>query len=285
MGKKKTKGRSFYHDVWRRFKRNRVAVLGLIITVILIFVSVFASYLIPYDYAEQDIDSILLPPSREHLMGTDNFGRDIFSRILFGTRYTMFIAIGCTSFSAIIGTTLGVLAGYYSKLDNIIMRLTDILMGIPTLILALSLIMALGSGIGNVIIALSVATAPSFIRVVRAQVLTLKDQEYIEAAVATGASDARIIIKYLLPNTAALIIVQYTLGAVAVILWAASLSFLGLGVQPPTPEWGLMINAGRAYLRSAWWMTVFPGLAIMCATFSLNLMGDGLRDALDPRLK
>lgn len=285
MPDNKNKRKPAIVDVWKRFKRNKVAVAGLCGVILLIFISIFAEYLIPYDYAAQDANSLLLAPCREHWFGTDNFGRDIFSRILYGTKYTMFIAVGCTTFSAILGTSLGVLAGYYPKLDNLIMRFTDILMGIPTLILSLSLIMVLGTGLMNVIIALSIATAPSFIRVIRAQVLTIKDQEFIEAARATGASDLRIIFKYLLPNTAAMIIIQYTLGAVSVILWAASLSFLGLGVQAPMPEWGLMINTGRTFLRSAWWMTVFPGLAIMLATFSLNLMGDGLRDALDPKLK
>ena len=285
MPDNKNKRKPAIVDVWKRFKRNKVAVAGLCGVILLIFISIFAEYLIPYDYAAQDANSLLLAPCREHWFGTDNFGRDIFSRILYGTKYTMFIAVGCTTFSAILGTSLGVLAGYYPKLDNLIMRFTDILMGIPTLILSLSLIMLLGTGLMNVIIALSIATAPSFIRVIRAQVLTIKDQEFIEAARATGASDLRIIFKYLLPNTAAMIIIQYTLGAVSVILWAASLSFLGLGVQAPMPEWGLMINTGRTFLRSAWWMTVFPGLAIMLATFSLNLMGDGLRDALDPKLK
>ena len=275
----------FIKEIAKRFMRNRLAMVGFVLLCLLVVMAITAPFIIPYDYTMQDYDSILEAPSGKHWFGTDNFGRDIFSRIVYGSRYTLMIAFVCTTTAAIIGTVLGAVAGYYAKLDNLIMRFCDILMGVPTLIFALSIVMTLGVGIRNVMIALSITTAPPFIRTVRAQVLTIKDQEFIEAARSIGASDLRILLKYIAPNAIAPIIVQYTLNSVIVILWAASLSFIGMGVQAPMPEWGLMINAGRAYLRSAWFMSVFPGLAIILTTFSLNLVGDGLRDALDPRLK
>lgn len=262
-----------------------MAMAGLIVLVFLILVAVFAPQIIPYNYAEQNYDAVLQSPSAAHWFGTDNFGRDIFSRVLFGTRYTLFIGIVCISIASFVGSSLGLLAAYYSKLDNIIMRSIDIIMGIPNMCMCLSIVVALGSSMRNMMVALCVTAIPPFARIMRAQVLMLKEQEYIEAARCIGAYNQRIMLKHILPNALAPIIVQYTLGMVNVILMSAALSFIGMGVQPPTPEWGLMISTGRAYLRSHWYVCILPGLAIVLTTIALNLLGDGLRDALDPRLK
>ena len=283
MAKTTRKKSSPWRDVFHRLKRNKLAMLGLVILILVLLMAVFATVLAPYDYAAQATAKQF--PSAEHLLGTDNFGRDILSRIMVGSRYTLMIGFGCITIACLIGTVLGALAGFYKRLDNLIMRLTDIVMGIPTFMLAISIIAALGTGIKTMMLALCITSTPAFIRIVRAQVLTIKDQEYVEAARSIGAGNLRIMTKHILPNALAPIIVQYTLGAVNLILWAASLSFLGMGVQPPTPEWGLMVSAGRAYLYSEWYMSLIPGLAIIITTYALNLLGDGLRDALDPRLK
>lgn len=281
----KTRRKSQMEEVWARLCQNKMAMLGLIILGLIFLTAIFSPWLIPYKFDAQDYSAVLQFPSREHLFGTDNFGRDIFSRILYGSRYTLIIGFGCITISALFGMTLGAIAAYYPKTDNVIMRFIDIVMGIPTFMLALSIIVALGSNMLNMMIALSITSTPSFARVARAQVLTVKEQEYIEAARSIGAGNFRILIHHILPNAMAPLIVQYTLGAVNVILWGASLSFIGQGVQPPTPEWGLMISAGRNYLRQYWYMSIIPGIAIILTTYALNLFGDGLRDALDPRLK
>ncbi len=272
-------------EVWKRFKRNKLALGGFIVLVFLIIVAIFAPYLAPYDYAAQDYTSRLIYPNAQHWFGTDNFGRDIFSRVIFGTRYTLFIGLICTTVAAFFGCGLGLIAAFFSKLDNIIMRVMDVLIGIPAMLMCISIVAALGSNMRNMMIALSVTAMPNFARVMRAQVLTVRDQEFIEAARSIGASNGRIMLKHIVPNSLAPVIVQFTLGVVNAILMSASLSFVGMGVQPPNPEWGLLISAGRAYLRSEWYMCILPGLAIVVTTFALNLLGDGLRDALDPRLK
>jgi len=271
-------------NVWKRLKRNRLAMIGLFIIVFVTFIAVFAPWIIPYSYSVQDINKRFIFPNTQHPFGTDNFGRDMFSRILYGCRYTLIIGFGCTSIAAIIGTALGSIAGFYRKVDNLIMRSVDILMGIPIFMLALSIIASLGPGMRNMMIALSITSTPAFVRIVRAQVLVVSQQEFIEAARSIGANNLHILFKHILPNSLAPIIVQFTLNVGNVILWAASLSFIGMGVQAPTPEWGLMISAGRTYLRSYWYMSIIPGIAIMLVTYGFNVLGDGLRDALDPRL-
>lgn len=272
-------------EVWKRLKHNRLAMAGLVTMLLVIIIAIFAPLIIPYAYDAQNYEKCMIFPNSQHLFGTDNFGRDIFSRVLYCSRYTLVIGIGCISLAALVGTILGALAAYFKKVDNLIMRTIDVVMGIPNFMLAISIIVALGSNIKNMMIALIITSAPAFARVARAQVLTIKEQEFIEAARSIGASDLRILVRHILPNSIAPLIVQYTLGVVNVILCAASLSFIGLGVQAPTPEWGLMISAGRTYLRDYWYISIFPGLAIMITTYALNLLGDGLRDALDPRLK
>ena len=235
---------------------------------------------------KQNLRLRLQGPSKEHIFGLDEFGRDIFLRMLWAVRYSLFMGVFAILFSVIVGGLFGSLAGYYGKVaDNVIMRFMDILLAIPSMLLATAIVAALGTSLVNVLIAISISYVPTFARTVRASVLTVKDQEYIEAAKAVGSSDLRIIFKYIIPNAMAPLIVQATLGVAGAILSIAGLSFLGLGIQPPTPEWGSMLSSARAYIREGWHITVIPGLGIMLTILSLNVMGDGLRDALDPRLK
>ena len=271
-------------DVMRKLKKNKWAMVSLAIIILLVLVAVFAPFLAPKDYAAQDYDAVLVAPCWEHPFGTDNFGRDVFSRVIFGSRYTVFIGFGCITISAILGITLGLIAAYYPKLDGLIMRSIDIIIGMPAMTLLMCLIAVMGISLKNMCIALCITHIPSFARVTRAQVLTLKNQEFVEASIALGSNDRRILLKHILPNALAPNIIEYTLGAGGVILWSASLSFIGMGVQAPTPEWGLLISAGRQYLRTAPWLAIIPGLAIILLTFVLNYLGDGLRDAMDPRL-
>ncbi len=271
-------------NVWRKLKMNRWAMASLVIILLIFLMAIFAPLLTPYDYAAQNYESVLESPSLQHPFGTDNFGRDVLSRIIYGSRYTVFIGFGCITIAATIGIALGLVAAYFSKLDNIIMRMVDIVIGMPTMTLLMCIIAALGVSITNMILALCITSIPNFARVTRAQALTVKNQEFIEASVAIGANDWRILTKHILPNSLAPIIIEYSLSTGSVVLWSASLSFIGMGVQPPIPEWGLMISAGRPYLRSAWFLSIIPGLAIILLTFVLNYLGDGLRDALDPRL-
>ncbi|MEA4969706.1 MAG: ABC transporter permease [Candidatus Pelethousia sp.] len=281
----KKKKISLAQEVIKRLMRNKMAVAGLVILVVVLLSSLLAPLLSPYDYATQNYGERFVFPNWAHPFGTDNFGRDILTRVLYGGRYTLFIAFVVTSIAAVAGALVGLFAAYFPKSDNILMRTIDIFMGIPQMMMCVSIIAALGGSMKNMMIALTITATPEFARIMRAQVLTLKDQEFVEAARSIGGSNLRIMFRHILPNALAPIIVQYTLGAVNTILMSASLSFVGMGVQPPTPEWGLMISAGRAYLRDYWYVAILPGLAIIVASYALNLLGDGLRDALDPRLK
>ena len=246
--------------------------------------AIFAPFLTPYNYAAQDYESTLQFPDKSHIFGTDNFGRDMLSRVIYGSRYTVFIGFGCITIAAIIGVSLGLVSAYFKKFDNIIMRCMDIVIGMPAMTLLMLIIAVLGISMTNMIIALCITSIPTFARVTRAQALTVKNQEYIEASIAIGANNRRILLNHILPNSLAPVIIEYSLGASSVVLWSASLSFIGMGVQVPTPEWGLMISTGRAYLRSNWYLSIIPGLAIVMLSFALNYLGDGLRDAMDPRL-
>lgn len=272
-------------DTFRRFIKNKAAVVGLIIS-LLLFGAIFAGVITPYDFDKQDLTVRFEMPSMAHLLGTDEFGRDLFTRILYGARISLFVGILSVSVGCLIGGTLGALAAYYGgRVDDFIMRFLDIWHSIPDLLLAISLASAMGPGIGNAIIAIGLTTIPSYARVVRASVMTVKNTEYIEAARCLGASVPRIILRHIIPNALAPIIVQASLGVAGAIITTASLSFIGLGVQPPTPEWGSMLSKGRQYIRNYWHLVTFPGVFIMTTVISLNLLGDGLRDALDPRLK
>lgn len=273
-------------QTWHGLKKNRLAMFGLFLIVLLILISVFADVIAPYGVDAQDLTKKFMPPGAGHLFGTDEFGRDIFSRIVYGSRYSLMIGAVAATLSAVIGLVVGAIAGFYGgKTDNILMRLIDIMLAIPSTLLGISIVAALGNGIRNVIIAVAIGAVPAYARIVRASILSVKEQEYIEAARSIGASDLRIIMKHILPNCLAPIIVQITMSVAKAILEASALSFIGLGVQPPSAEWGAMLSAGRAYIRKAWWIVTFPGLAIAMIIFGLNLFGDGLRDALDPRLK
>lgn len=281
-----TRKRSPWRDVWFRLRRNKAALFGMFIIFLLFFFAATASIIAPYGIDDQDLMRGIQKPGPGFPMGTDNFGRDIMSRIIYGSRISLMVGFISVSISMIVGGALGSIAGYFGgKLDNIIMRGMDILLAIPSILLAISIVSALGPGLVNVMIAVGISSIPSYARIVRASVITLKDQEFVEAARSVGASNFRIITKHLIPNSLAPIIVQATLGVASAILSAAGLSFIGLGIQPPTPEWGAMLSTGRGYIRDFPHMTAFPGLAIMLTIFGLNLFGDGLRDALDPRLK
>lgn len=275
-----------WREVWRRLKQNKAAMLGLLVMVILILAAIFADYVAPYGYDDQDLMRRFQTPNSQHWFGTDNFGRDIFSRIVYGAQVSLKVGLIAVGIAMFIGGALGAVAGFYGgKIDNFIMRFIDVLLAIPSILLAISIVAALGPELRNVMIAVGIGSIPSYGRIVRASVLSLRDQEFIEAARAVGADDTRLILKHIIPNSMAPLIVQATIGVANAILSAAGLGFIGLGIQPPLAEWGAMLNSGRQYIRDYPHLTAFPGLAIMITIFALNLLGDGLRDALDPRLK
>lgn len=291
---KDNKQRSLWTETWRRFKKNKMAMIGLVFVIILVIIAISTTVIdivtnqefYEANIIKQDLRRRLEGPSREHIFGLDEFGRDMLLRILWGTRYSLFMGTIAIVISCVVGGALGAFSGYYGKMtDNIIMRFMDILLAIPSMLLAIAIVASLGTSLVNVLIAIAISFIPRFARTVRASVLTIKDQEFIEAAKAIGCSDLRIIFKYVIPNSLSPIIVQFTLGIANAILSIAGLSFLGLGIQPPTPEWGAMLSNARTYIRDAWQVTMIPGLAIMLTILALNLVGDGLRDALDPRLK
>jgi len=278
--------RSLWSDARSRLLRNPVAMAGGAVAILLILVAIAAPYIAPYDPTHQDLANSMAGPSMTHLAGTDVHGRDIFSRIIHGTRISLRIGflgmlLGCT-----VGVILGLVSGYYGGwADTVIMRLLDVQLAFPGLLVAICIIAIIGPGLENVIVAVGIFSVPLFARVTRGQVLSLKEQEFILAARMLGAQDGRIMLTHLLPNAAAPILVLCTLRIATAILTAASLSFLGLGAQPPTPEWGAMLSDGRAYLSIAPHVATTPGLAILITVLSFNLLGDGLRDALDPRLR
>ena len=287
MTNEKNRKKSQVAAIWRRLRKNKMAVLGLVILSLIILLAVFADLLFDYETLVQQSAALRLkPPSAEHWLGTDEVGRDILARIVHGARISLPVAFVTIAAATVIGGLLGAISGYGSRqLDNIIMRIMDVFLAIPSILLSIALVAALGTSMTNMILAISISNIPPFARIVRSAVMTIKNEEYIEAARAIGASDARIIVKHILPNCMAPIIVQATLSIAGSILAIASLSFIGLGISPPTPEWGSMLSTGRQFFRAAWWVCAFPGFAIMLTILSLNLLGDGLRDALDPKLK
>lgn len=281
-----TRKESRFKDIMKQFLKNRLAVFGLIVIVLLTFSACFPTLITRYSYSEQDLNQRMLPPSAQHLFGTDDYGRDLFTRVIYGGRTSLMVGFSAVSFSCIIGVVIGCIAGFYGRwIDNVLMRGMDILQSIPNVMLGISIVSALGPGTVNLILAIGVGTIPGYARIVRASVLSIKEDEFIEAARQIGASDFRIIFRHILPNCLAPIIVQATMSIAGAILSAAGLSFIGLGVTPPTPEWGAMLSAGRAFMRDYSHMVMFPGFTIMLTVFAFNLFGDGLRDALDPKLK
>ncbi|MEA5038630.1 MAG: ABC transporter permease [Clostridiaceae bacterium] len=284
----KNKRRSISAEVWRRLRKNKGAMIGLVIAVLLILMAITAPLLLDYktDVINQNISERLQSPSLAHPFGTDETGRDIMNRIIYGSRYSLSVGFIAVTVSLLIGVPLGSIAGFYGgRLDNFIMRLADVFLSIPTFLLALVVVAAIGQSTFNLMLAVGVTSAPSFIRVTRASVLTARNQDYVEAARAIGVGDLKIIFRHVLPNSLSPIIVQATMRVGSAIITASTLSFLGMGVSPPTPEWGAMLSGGRKFIRDYSYMTLFPGMAIMITVLALNMFGDGLRDAIDPRLK
>lgn len=280
-----TKSHSRYRSFLKKLKKNKGALVGAGILFFFITMSALAPIIGPYPVNEMMFEDSLQGPSAKHWLGTDEFGRDLYTRMLHGGRVSLLMGLVAVSISGTIGVILGVLAGYYRRLDMYIMQFMDILMAFPSLLMAIAIVSILGVGLTNAMIAVAISVIPSFVRVVRGSVLSVRETEYVEASKALGVKDGKIIVKHILPNVASPIIVLATIQFGSSILSAAALSFLGLGAQPPNPEWGALVYVGKSFLSQAWWMTLFPGLAIMLVVLGFNLLGDGLRDALDPRLK
>jgi len=270
----------------RRFIKHRLAVVGAIIVLILALVAIFAPFLAPKDVDQMDFGNTLSPPSWNHLMGTDHFGRDMLSRIIYGTRISFIVGVGAVCLAALLGSTCGLFAGYFGKkTDIVIMRILDIVWAFPPVLLALAFVAVRGASISAVILAIGLVAIPRYARIVRGTVLSIKEKDYILAARATGIGHLKIIFTQILPNVLAPVIVVASLGIAGAIMMESILSFLGLGMQPPASSWGLMISEGQAYLRSFPYYSLFPGLMIMLIVFAFNVFGDGLRDAWDPKLK
>jgi peptide/nickel transport system permease protein len=266
--------------------RNRLALFGLIIVITLFAVAVFAPFISPYNYKNIDVQNILMPPSSTHFFGTDDLGRDVYSRMIWGARISLAVGFVSVGISTLIGITLGALAGYYGKYtDMIIMRLVDIMLCIPGFFLILAVIAFLGPNIFNIMVIIGLTSWMGVARLVRAEFLSLKEREFVLGAKASGASDFRIIFIHILPNALAPVFISAVLGVAAAVLLESSLSFLGLGIQPPTPSWGNILTDGKSNIEIAWWLSVFPGLGILITVLGYNLLGEGLRDALDPKFK
>lgn len=273
-------------EAWRSFKKNKLALVGAMIVLFFIVIAILAPVIAPYEFKEQNLPNKLLAPSSEHWFGTDDLGRDVFSRVIYGARISLWVGFLAVVGSIIVGCLLGVVAGYYGKwIDTIISRIFDIMLAFPSILLAIAIVAVLGPSLKNALIAIAVINIPNFGRLIRSRVLSVKQEEYIMAAKAIGMSDNRILFRHVLPNSMAPLIVQGTLAIATAIIEAAALGFLGLGAEAPNPEWGKMLSDAKAFLTQAPWTMVFPGLAIMLTVLGFNLMGDGLRDALDPRMK
>ncbi|MDD3368951.1 MAG: ABC transporter permease [Lachnospiraceae bacterium] len=282
------KSRSMAQETWRRLIKNKGAVIGLIFLLTLVVVSILSGFIYDYDtdIIALNMGEALQAPSAAHWFGTDSLGRDIFARILYGARYSLMIGVGAVAIGLVIGVTLGAIAGFYGgAVDQIIMRVVDVFYSIPNIMIAVVIVSLLGTSTVNLLIALCFTCATSFTRIARASVMTIRDQEYVEAAYELGLPTWKIILKHIIPNCLSPIIVQVTLLIGTTIIAASSLSFLGIGVPSPAPEWGAMLSEGRQHIRDASYMCVIPGIAIMLTVLALNLLGDGLRDALDPKMK
>lgn len=273
-------------DLWSVLRRSKLAVIGLGIITVLVIVAVIGPTIAPYDPNDLDVRQRSLPPSASHLFGTDDRGRDVFSRVLYGARVSLQVAIIAVGISATFGVLLGAISGYWGGwVDELIMRCTDVLFAFPAILLAIAIMGVLGSSVTNAMIAIGIVYTPIFARITRASVLVIRSEVFVEAAQASGAGGPRIVARHVMPNVAAPIIVETTLSLAFAILAEAALSFLGLGTPPPAPSWGRMLSEGRNYIQGAPWMGLFPGLAIVLSVIGFNFLGDGLRDALDPRLK
>jgi peptide/nickel transport system permease protein len=282
---RETKVRTYYGQVLHRARRSPNALFGASVLLVMIALAIFAPQLASHDPLQMRVGGPFEPPNAAHWMGTDNFGRDIFSRVLYGTRISLVVGFVAVLISLTLGTLAGLIAGYYGGWwERIIMRVIDAMLAFPGILLALAIVATLGSSLINVMIAVGIAAIPTYTRVVRGVVLSSKSELYVLAARGTGVPTPTLIRRHILPNILAPLIVLSTVSIGTAIISAASLGYLGLGAQPPTPEWGLLLNQGRSYLRQAWWITTFPGILIMLTVFAINTLGDGLRDALDPRM-
>jgi peptide/nickel transport system permease protein len=283
---KAKKKKSRISEVWRQLKKNKIAVISLWVIVFVVLVAVFAPLLAPYSYEEQDRADTFASPSAKHLLGTDKMGRDVFSRLVWGSRQSLMIGAVSTAISAIIGIILGAIAGYYGGwADNLLMRLLDIYQSIPMFLLCVTFAAILGPSLTNAVIAIGISMVPGFARLMRASILSVREMEYVEAAKSINASNGRIIRKHIIPNAISPLIVSITMGVGSSALAGAGLSFIGLGVQPPIPEWGGMISDARNIMRAHGELALYPGICVIITVLAFNLLGDGLRDALDPRLK
>ncbi len=283
---KKPKKQTRLHEIWVQLKRNKLAVVSMFVLIALVLVAVLAPVLSPYYYDEQNVANKYAKPSAEHPLGTDKLGRDILSRLIYGTRASLTMGIVAVLIGGLIGIIIGAISGYYgSWVDNLMMRLLDIYQAIPMFLLCVALAAILGASLRNAIIALGLGIVPGYARIMRASVMTVRETEYIESAKSINCGVFRIITKHIIPNAIGPMIVQLTMGVGSCILSGAALSYIGLGVQPPTPEWGSMISEARAVMRQYPTHAIYPGICIMIAVLACNLLGDGLRDALDPRLK
>lgn len=280
--------RSMFAETWKRLKKNRGAMIGLVIVIVLFLLAIFAGVIFDYDtdVIGQNYNELLQEPSWKHPFGTDEMGRDLLARIIYGSRASLFISFAAVCLAAVVGCFFGAISGYFGgKIDSVIMRITDMFLAIPETLFAITLVAALGTGTFTLVIALAISNIPIFCRLLRSSVMTQRGSEHIEAARAIGAKTSTIIWDHILPNCIAPVLVQFTLSIAVTILTISGLSFLGLGVSPPKPEWGALLSSSRSYMREHTYLTIFPGLAIMTTILSLNLLGDGLRDALDPRLR
>ena len=274
-----------WHRLWSTFARNRLGVVGLLLVMVFVLMACFAPWLAPADANKQVLRDQLQPSSSAHLLGTDDVGRDILSRIIIGSRVSLLVGLFATGIGGVVGTLAGMVAGFYPRLDGWIMRFMDILLSFPNVLLAVAIIAVLGPGVENVILAVGISSIPTYARLVRATVRSVREYEYVLAARAVGVPQQRIMFRHVLPNCLSSIIVYSTLQIGGAILTASILSFLGFGVQPPNPEWGQMVNAGRGWLQQAPHIATYPGIAIFLVVMGFNLLGDGLRDVLDPRMR
>ena len=287
MNNSHSRTREQFAEFWRRFRKNKSAVAGLLILVLLVGMALFADLIVPYARCVEQVGADRLQgPSAAHFFGTDEFGRDLFARVVHGSRYSLFIGVATSLMALAAGAVLGASAGYFGGMvDNVICRIVDVFMCVPPILLSLAVVAALGTSVRNLIVAITISCIPGNVRLIRSVVLTVAEQDYVEAARAYGASNARIIFRYVLPNAMGPIIVNTTMAISDMILSAAGLSFIGMGIQPPSPEWGALLSAAQTYIFTSPYLLVFPGLFIILSSLSFNLVGDGLTDALDPKLK
>jgi len=286
LDEKASLGLSPWGEVRVSLLKDPRAIVGLSFIFILILTAIFAGFLTPYGVLEQNLQNALQSPSLSHIMGTDELGRDVFTRILYGTRTSLFIGVSAVSIALLVGGTLGLVSGYFKgTVDIVIMRMMDILLSIPAILLAIAIVASFGSGMGNLIVAISIGSIPRFARIIRSSVLSVTELQFIEASHALGSTNPRIILKHIIPNVLSPVIVQSSIGIAVAILSAAGLGFIGLGLEASTAEWGLMLSYGRAYIRTHTYLTIFPGLAIMLTILAFNMLGDALRDAFDPKMR